>query len=46
MARPKKQTELPGIEKPTHKELDVLMELRAEKTSLAASLRQEAEGDE
>lgn len=40
MTKRKKQTELPGMEKPTHTELDALLELHAEKTSAMGELRQ------
>lgn len=40
MARPKKQTELPGLEKPTHKELDTLMEEHAALASQLGETRQ------
>lgn len=40
MGRTKKQTELPGIEKPTHKELDTLMEEHAALASTLGETRQ------
>lgn len=40
MARTKKQTELPGLEKPTHKELDTLMEEHAALASTLGETRQ------
>lgn len=44
MARTKKQTELPGIEKPTIPELDTLLETYAEKAAALSEARQ-AVGD-
>jgi len=40
MARTKKQTELPGMEKPTHKELDTLMEEHAALATQLGETRQ------
>jgi len=40
MARTKKQTELPGLEKPTHKELDTLMEEHAALATTLGETRQ------
>ncbi|HOG29513.1 MAG TPA: hypothetical protein PLT35_09565 [Vicinamibacterales bacterium] len=40
MARTKKQTELPGLEKSTHKELDTLMEEHAALASTLGETRQ------
>ena len=40
MARTKKQTELPGLEKPTHKELDMLMEEHAALATTLGETRQ------
>jgi len=40
MARTKQQTELPGLEKPTHKELDTLMEEHAALASTLGETRQ------
>lgn len=41
MARTKKQTELPGIEKPKHTDLDTLLERQAELTTTLGETRQE-----
>lgn len=41
MAKPKKQTELPGIEKPSNPELDALLERQAELSSTLGETRQE-----
>ena len=40
MARTKKQSELPGLEKPTHKELDTLMEEHAALATTLGETRQ------
>ena len=40
MARTKKQTELPGLERPTHKELDTLMEEHAALATTLGETRQ------
>ena len=41
MAKTKKQTELPGIEAPAHKELDVLLERQAELSTTLGETRNE-----
>lgn len=41
MARTKKQTELPGIEKPSNPELDKLLERQAELSTALGETRQE-----